>query len=446
MNAEWLDGPEPWAVAGDPRTAEESRRSPEAAAAAERGIADRFARLHAATAALSAAVTPADVAAVVAARGQALPGAVACWVGVLAEGGHDLHVAGVRGGSERAGGRPSVLSVTADLPIAAAVRERSARFLSEAAPGLAAQTRACGFLPSAVRALAALPLGAGERILGAVAIAFAAPQPFDEEERAFLQAFAHQCAQALDRARLYEAERAARLEAQRAEESARRAVELKERLVGIVGHDLRTPLASIRMAAALLARRGELSGEGARTLARLGASATRMTGIIRDLLDFTRIRKDGAIPLEPRDLDLAAVARGVVAELQEVHPERVIALEAPQSAPGRGDPDRLAQVLSNLVGNAIQHSPAGSAVAVRVRAGAADLALEVHNHGPPIPASLVPHVFEPFRQGPRAPQDASGSVGLGLFIVQELVRAHGGSVRVESFAEAGTTFTVSLPA
>ncbi|BDG02171.1 GAF domain-containing sensor histidine kinase [Anaeromyxobacter oryzae] len=445
MSVEWPEAPaEPWAIGEPARAVEEFRRRGDAAAAAERGIADRFARLHATTAALSAAVTPGDVAAVIAIRGHALPGATACWVGLLAEGGRDVHVAGHRGALEQASGR-ALVPVTADLPVAAAVRERRAIFLQGGPGALAAQARVCGFPAGVVRSLAALPLAAGERILGAIAVAFGAPQPFDEEERAFLEAFAHQCGQALDRARLYEAERASRLEAQRAEEAARRAVELQERLVGVVGHDLRTPLAAIRMAAGLLGRRGGLSEEQARTLSRLGASADRMTRIIRDLLDFTRIRSEGAIPLEPREMDLAEVARRAVAELQEVHPDREIALDLPASAPASGDPERLAQVISNLVGNAIQHSPPGAPVRVALWGEGAAHVVAVHNRGPPIPRELTPEIFEAFRRGPHDMHDASGSVGLGLFIVRELVRAHGGAVEVDSSEEDGTTFTVRLP-
>jgi signal transduction histidine kinase len=223
-------------------------------------------------------------------------------------------------------------------------------------------------------------------------------------------------------------------------------VELQERLVGVVGHDLRTPLAAIQMATGLLVRRGGLTEEQTRTLARLGASAARMTTIIRDLLDFTRIRNEGAIPVEPRPIDLREVARGVVAELQEIHPDREIGLEAPDAAPASGDPERLAQVISNLVGNAIQHGPPGAPVRVGVRADARALVVTVHNAGPPIAPELLPDVFEPFRQGLGAAHDANGSVGLGLFIVRELVRAHGGTAEVESTVERGTTFTIRLPA
>jgi signal transduction histidine kinase len=227
-------------------------------------------------------------------------------------------------------------------------------------------------------------------------------------------------------------------------EEARRAVELQERLVGVVGHDLRTPLAAIQMGIGLLLKRGGLTAEQARTLGRLRASAGRMTGIIRDLLDFTRVRSEGAIPLQPRPLDLADVCRRAVAELQEVHPDRGIAFAAPSAIPLVGDAERLLQVASNLVGNALQHSPPETDVAVRLQETADEAVLEVHNSGAPIPEELLPDLFEPFRQAVRT-ADATGSVGLGLFIVRALVRAHGGDVEARSNAAEGTTFTVRLP-
>lgn len=425
--------------------AEEARRRAERSAAAERRIADRFARLHATTAALSAALTPRDVAEVIAARGlAALPDASAALVSFLTEDGGALALAAARGVAPAVEARSAWIPVDGEGALAAAHRERRALFLPDRESVEGHAPAFGGGAQEGILAAAALPLAVGSRPLGAVLFGFVAPQPFEDEERAFLEAFVHQCAQALERARLYEAERAARLEAQRAEESARRAVELQERLVGVVGHDLRTPLAAIQMATSLLFRRGGLSEEQARTLARLGASANRMTAIIRDLLDFTRVRKEGVIPVEPRGLDLAEVCRRTVAELQEVHPDRTIALTASSAVPMVGDPERLGQVVSNLVGNAVQHSPGSSAVSVRLRATDEEAVLAVHNAGPPIPRELLSEIFEPFRQAHIA-ADASGSIGLGLFIVRELVRAHGGSVEARSSAEAGTTFTVRLP-
>jgi signal transduction histidine kinase len=214
--------------------------------------------------------------------------------------------------------------------------------------------------------------------------------------------------------------------------------------VGIVGHDLRTPLAAIHMGVQLLQRRGDLGEDQRRTIGRVGASASRMALIIRDLLDFTRVRREGRIPVERRPGDLAEVARRTIAELATAYPARVVSLDAPGPAPVLGDPERLAQVISNLAVNAVQHSSADSRVRIRVGAAPGQAVLEVHNDGPPIDPDLLPAVFEPFRRGSRH-TGAWGSIGLGLHIVREVVRAHGGTVEARSSREEGTTFTVRIP-
>ncbi len=408
--------------------------------AAERGVAERFAALHAVTAALSAALTPAEVIVAIAARGAALPGACGCAVGVLSSTG-SLDVVCRRGVADRVDGGTLALPATAKVPLAIAARERHVVFAGGCA--ISDGPAPCGASPGA---LAALPLEVGGVVLGAVGLEFAAPSAVDEEERAFLHAFAYQAAQALERARLYEAERTARLEAQRAAETARRALELSGQLVGIVGHDLRTPLAAIRMSAAVLLRRGGLTDEQGRTLARIDGSAARMTRIIHDLLDFTRVRAEGRIPVHVALADLVPLVRRAVAELAAVHPTREIRLASPDELPIAADPDRMAQVVSNLVGNALQHSPPEARVSVEIDEDDAAVAIGVHNDGPPIRADLLGEIFEPFHRGQRGGGADGGSLGLGLFIVREVVRAHGGEVSVRSTAGEGTTFTVRLPA
>jgi signal transduction histidine kinase len=408
-----------------------------AAEPGERGVAERFAALHAVTAALSAALTPSEVLAAIAARGAALPGACGCAVGVLAATG-TLEVACRRGHAERVGGGALAPPPWVTTPLATAARERRAVLAMGCT--ISHGAAACGDAPGA---LAALPLEAGGVVLGAVGLEFSGPEAFGEEERAFLQAFAHQAAQALERARLYEAERAARVEAQRAAEAARRAVELSGRLVGIVGHDLRTPLAAIRMSTALLLRRGGLTEEQVRSIARIDGSAVRMTRIIHDLLDFTRVRNEGRIPMRVQPAELVSVVRRAVAELAAAHPDREIGLAAPDEVTISADPDRLGQVVTNLVGNALQHSPPEARVLVEIEEDEAAVSLGVHNDGPPIRAELLGEIFEPFRRGQRGVD--GGSIGLGLFIVREVVRAHGGEVSVRSSAGEGTTFTVRLP-
>ena len=252
-------------------------------------------------------------------------------------------------------------------------------------------------------------------------------------------------ATALDAARgTRQAQLAAMRAAERAAEDARRAMELEQRLLGVVGHDLRTPLAAVQMAASLLARGGRLSEEQSRTLARIAGSAARMAAIVRDLLDFTRIRREGGIPVRTSEVDLAELCRSAVSELQAVHPGRAVGVVGVGPIAVEGDRERLLQAVSNLVGNALQHGPPGSAVGVEVTDRATGAMLRVHNEGPAIPRNLLPDLFQPFRRGD-GEADPGGSLGLGLFIVREVVRAHGGTVEVETSDRRGTTFTVRLP-
>jgi signal transduction histidine kinase len=136
--------------------------------------------------------------------------------------------------------------------------------------------------------------------------------------------------------------------------------------------------------------------------------------------------------------------RRVVDEVRLVWPERRITLHASGDGQGAWDEGRLAQVVTNLVGNALQHSPEGTPVRVSTQGEGPSVLLEVHNEGVPIPAELLPVLFEPYRQGPEA-GTGRGSLGLGLFITRQIVLGHGGTLDARSSAEEGTTFTVRLP-
>jgi signal transduction histidine kinase len=269
------------------------------------------------------------------------------------------------------------------------------------------------------------------------------PRPEDVD---FAEAIANQCSLAVARARQFEREREARARAEAAEAEARRVGDLQERLAAVVGHDLRTPLAVVRLTVDTLTKRAGVDEPNRRGLARIAASAARMETIIRDLLDYARTRSAGGIPVTLGPVRLDEVARQAVQELEQAT-GRAVRLECTGDAVLRGDASRLGQIVSNLVGNALDHAPAAAAaVEVRVDGAGADVQLVVHNDGPPISPTLMPTLFEPFRRGSRARDDArSGHLGLGLFIVAEIARAHGGRVAVRSEAGHGTTFTVSLP-
>ncbi len=221
--------------------------------------------------------------------------------------------------------------------------------------------------------------------------------------------------------------------------------ELREQLIGIVGHDLRSPLSSVVVGAELMLKRGMLHDADAKVTARIARSAERMAKIISQLLDFTRSRLGGGMRVEPRETDLAEICAQVIAEVETVHPDRALSFEADSDVRGVWDRERLAQVVSNLVGNAIAHGKADGAVSVVLRDEGDSVTLFVHNEGPAIPAEVLPAIFDPFRRQPRRTSRNSNGLGLGLFICRELVAAHGGEISVQSTDGAGTTFTVRLP-
>jgi len=171
-----------------------------------------------------------------------------------------------------------------------------------------------------------------------------------------------------------------------------------------------------------------------------------MTRMIADLLDFTRSRLGGGFPIDTRRMNLRDLCETVIEELELAYPERTIEFDARGDAWGNWDPDRMAQVVSNLAGNALQHSPETSTVRVELSDEGERVVLEAANAGPAIPADVLPHVFEPGRRGPpeRGRKESSG-LGLGLYIVRQIVLAHGGDIAVRSSATEGTTFTVGLP-
>ena len=222
-----------------------------------------------------------------------------------------------------------------------------------------------------------------------------------------------------------------------------RVEEARERFIGILGHDLRNPLAAITMGAEAL---GGLPAPYSNVVATVARSAHRMAAMIRDVLDFARGRLGEGISVAPSQVDLHRLCEEIVAEMTQAYPARTFSFEAAGDLRGQWDPDRVEQVLSNLVGNAVTHGKG----AVRVIGSDAgdDVIMTVHNHGAAIPASALSTLFEPFS---RAAQDVSGKhgaadgLGLGLYIASEIVRAHGGTISVSSVQGEGTTFAVRWP-
>jgi signal transduction histidine kinase len=218
-----------------------------------------------------------------------------------------------------------------------------------------------------------------------------------------------------------------------------RAVRLSELFVAVLGHDLRNPLSAVLAGAGLALRRAEDPQIRAQ-LERVLRSAKRMGRMVDQLLDVTRVRLGRGLSLERGPMDLCELVHQVAVETEPAHTEQRIDVHVDGPCSGEWDRDRLAQVLSNLLANACQHSDPGSAVTVTISGTATDATVAVHNGGAPIPPELLPSVFDAF-----SGSETSQGLGLGLYIAREIARAHGGRVDVASSQEAGTIFTLTLP-
>lgn len=241
--------------------------------------------------------------------------------------------------------------------------------------------------------------------------------------------------------KLHEAQQAAK----QAQELLRQQVQFAEMFVGIASHDLRNPLSVIMLSTALLERSGTLPENMMPAVARIKTSGKRALRLIRDLLDFTQARLGTGLPVTAVPADLQAIANEALEELRSAHPGRDIVLEAAHEASGVWDPDRLAQLIGNLVTNALVYGDTGRPVTVHLAGDADAVRLTVHNWGDAIPAELMGELFQPLRQGPGQRGAPMGNIGLGLFIVQQIALAHSGTVDVESSFAGGTTFIVRLP-
>jgi len=231
----------------------------------------------------------------------------------------------------------------------------------------------------------------------------------------------------------------------RLEEEARRAQAFEAQLHGIVGHDIRSPLAAIKATVSQLLAKPDLPEPMHKAVARIARSTERIQRLVQQLLDYTRIRVGDGIPVHPKPTDLNEVCRRVVEEFSQTHPGRALEFRGAANGVGEWDPDRLMQLVSNLVENALKYGAAHTPVTIQLRDEGETAVLEVHNEGEPIPPSLLPTLFEPFRRGPQNEQTVKVSLGLGLYVVREVVRAHGGMVEVRSDRESGTTISVHLP-
>ena len=403
-----------------------------------RALAARTSRLHGLTAALSESVTLDAVARAVVQQGRVAVGATGGEVTLLSTDGAAFQTLYAEGGGLRSSGATPVED---GFCATEAVRSRQPVFVStfeewqERYPESASLAADGGYISSA-----SVPLLIENSVIGVLAFYFTAPVSFDEEYRALLVSVAQDCAQALDRARLYESAQQARSEA----EAANR---LKDEFVSIVSHELRSPLNAILGWTAMLQRGKMDAALGQRALQSVHDNATRQARLIDELLDFSRVAA-GRLALVREDLDLRDLLGGVVESLIPDTVAKGITLElAPvPSVRISGDPRRLEQVFFNVLGNALKFTPQGGRINVVVTTRDNTVEVRVTDTGEGIEPDFLPFVFDRFRQGEEAMSREHGGLGLGLSIARQLVEAHQGSITVTSAGKGhGATFTVTLP-
>jgi PAS domain S-box-containing protein len=320
----------------------------------------------------------------------------------------------------------------------------------------------------APRSLIVVPLLARGGLLGALVLVSTDPcRRYGEEELRLAEKVASRAALAIENARLYEdassltddlreanqqmvsatiraqelteEAEAAKARTAESERELREVAEFRETFIGIVGHDLRTPLTSIGLTAASLLRHGRLDERANKQIARIVASKERMTKMISQLLDLTRARLGGGFSFEPKPTDLREVFQGVVEEFAAP-----IQLDIEGDVTGTWDPDRLAEAFCNIAANAVEHAVPGTPVVIKAHGEGPDVVVDVSNQGEPIPEDVLPFIFEPFRRARQHEKSPTGNLGLGLYIATQIVRSGSGTLVAYS-ADGKTTFSMRLP-
>jgi signal transduction histidine kinase len=221
----------------------------------------------------------------------------------------------------------------------------------------------------------------------------------------------------------------------------------KEMFLAVLGHDLRTPLGAVLMSSQFMLDTGDLVEPYRALASRIAHSATRMNGMVSDLLDFTRTQLGSGVPIVRAETDLAKMVRNAVDEVGAANPDRSFEMSTSGNVVGEWDEARMHQALTNLLANAAQHGAAEWPISVHMSGEPEDVVIVVHNFGKVIPSSEIFGIFSPFKrlkEGVPVERDSS-NLGLGLFIADRIVKAHGGTIEVTSAASTGTFFTIRLP-
>lgn len=218
--------------------------------------------------------------------------------------------------------------------------------------------------------------------------------------------------------------------------------------LGILAHDLRTPLTAIGMGAEIMLRSEEIGNRYTKISSRIFSSAKRAGKIVENLLDFTRAHTRAGLAVTPEQGNLKEVCEGIVEEVRIHHPDRTIVFEVSGHLSGNFDATRIEQAFCNLIENAALHGDPDSVVTVTLCSADDQAVLTVHNYGQPIDARDIPNIFDPmtrYSQHAANERGPSSGLGLGLYITNQIVTAHRGKIEVASTPDEGTTFLVRLP-
>jgi signal transduction histidine kinase/ActR/RegA family two-component response regulator len=406
-----------------------------------RGLAARTNRLYTLSAGLSEAVSLEAIAKVIVRRGKKVAGASSGFVALLVDGAQ-FETLYTDENPPQNGGAGYRFPAESGLCATAAVESGQAVYVGSFAewrqhyPRSAAAAADGGYASAAV-----LPMLVKGSAIGVLSFYFTVPVNFDEDYRALLTSVAQHAAQAVDRARLYEATQQARADAEAANRS-------KDDFLSIVSHELRTPLSAVLGWASMLRNHTLDASRAPRAIEAIYNNATQQAHLIDELLDVSRIVA-GRASLDVRVIDLAESVRGAVETILPVAEAKGVEV-CPDLRPGciyvTADPHRIEQVFVNLLGNAVKFTPPTGRITVQIAASDTSIDVRVSDTGRGIDPAFLPHVFEQFRQADGTIARSAGGLGLGLFIARRLVDGHGGSIRAESEGEGrGATFIVSLP-
>ena len=401
-------------------------------------------RLYAVVAALSETLSAEQVGAVVVREGVAALAADRGVLALLREGEERLEIVSSVGYPAGVFDQDAGLRLDSGRPMAEVARTGRPTWLETPQQAVREYPALAPILQrSQSNALASVPLTADGRILGVLGVSYDAPHTFDAAERGFFYALASQCAQALERARLFAA--------------LQEEIKVRDDFLAAASHDLKNPLAAVQGTAQMLertlARRGDAPPDRLKEgLSNITAAVGQMTSQINELLDVARLRMGRPLPLELRPADLVELAHRITAFHQtstERHTLRVTST-VPHLV-GQWDGLRLERVLSNLLSNAIKYSPDGGEILIQIdleRNTSGNIGgtavMRVRDSGMGIPAADLPRVFERFQRGANVLGRVEGT-GIGLAASRQVVIEHGGSVDVESEEGQGSTFTVRLP-